>query len=88
MLLVYVFPNQLLGGIQIHRYTSFYASMAEGFMHQTLNLAIRVRVPMEALYRGSSLVVACKALNLSGGVQFPLPQPIIFYQDGVQRSTN
>lgn len=60
MLLVYVFPNQWLGGIQIHRYTSFYASMAEGFMHQTLNLAIRVRVPMEAPQK--VLKIVCKAV--------------------------
>ena len=60
MLLVYVFPNHWLGGIQIHRYTSFYASMAEGFMHQTLNLAIRVRVPMEVPQK--VLRIVCKAV--------------------------
>lgn len=73
-----------------YKYTSiqvFIASMAEGFMHQTLNLAIRVRVPMEAQYRGSSVVVAYKAHNLSGGVQFSLPQHI-FYQVGVVRGTS
>ena len=52
--------------------------MAEGFMHRTLNPAIRVRVPMEVQYRGSSVVVAYKAHNLSGGVQISLPQQSSF----------
>ena len=55
-----------------------FASMAEGFMHRTLNPAIRVRVLIEVQYRGSSVVVAYKAHNLSGGVQLPLPQLFSF----------